>query len=109
MRTILYLLISVLLISVLRMVIGMIGKAFGDFVSPARGSGGSSAGKSGGAQPQALEKDPVCGVYVARAQAYEQRVEGKPYYFCSAVCRDKFLEKTADGQPVSANRTGPRA
>lgn len=36
-------------------------------------------------------KDPVCGMVVSRLTApatYEY--EGKTYYFCAGVCRDKF-------------------
>lgn len=38
-----------------------------------------------------IYKDPVCGMVVSRATAPASCVrEGKTYYFCADVCRDKF-------------------
>jgi heavy metal translocating P-type ATPase len=37
-------------------------------------------------------RDPVCGMLVDPHAAAERHVyEGKPYYFCSAKCREKFI------------------
>ena len=37
-----------------------------------------------------LKKDPVCGTYVAVAASVSKVVDGKPLYFCSTSCRDRF-------------------
>lgn len=38
-------------------------------------------------------KDPECGIYVAEELAIQAAVNGRQHYFCSAECRDRFLEK----------------
>ena len=60
-----------------------------------QGLTGASAG-GGAARPAgrakvigALVRDPVCGMYVPRAEAVEGRVGGETRYYCSAACRDK--------------------
>jgi len=36
-------------------------------------------------------KDPVCGMEVSRMTAVEELVyQGKTYYFCAAVCKNRF-------------------
>lgn len=51
----------------------------------------------GDAQRTAPEKDldPVCGVTVATATSKSSVHGGRPYYFCSASCRDKFEAQPA--------------
>jgi YHS domain-containing protein len=39
-------------------------------------------------------KDPECGIYVAEELAIRAAVNGRQHYFCSAECRDRFLEKS---------------
>ena len=39
-----------------------------------------------------VEKDPVCGMFVAREAAVVVESGEFDYYFCSEECRDKFLE-----------------
>lgn len=39
-----------------------------------------------------VEKDPVCGMFVAREAAITARKNGETYYFCSEECRSKFLD-----------------
>ena len=89
-RLIAYLLISVVLISVLRMVIGAATKAFGGlFSSPAqrRASAASTGAHKGGE----LKRDPVCGTYILPDTAVTKTVGGEVVYFCSPACRDKHL------------------
>lgn len=40
-----------------------------------------------------VEKDPVCGMFVAREAAVMLKAADGDRYFCSEECRDKFLEK----------------
>jgi YHS domain-containing protein len=42
------------------------------------------------AQAGELKKDPVCGTYVSTATGLTRMVDGKPVYFCSEQCRDKY-------------------
>lgn len=89
-RAILYLLASILLITVVRSVVGIIMKGFGELFSskppqppPVRPPGSNSA--------QALKKDPVCGTYVPESSPYRKSAGGSIHYFCSENCRDKFV------------------
>jgi Cu+-exporting ATPase len=59
-------------------------------------------------------KDPVCGMTVDPATAkHRAEHDGRPYYFCSAGCRTKFLAdpqkyltpKPAEPQPIVAGAT----
>jgi len=84
-RVILYLLLAVVLISMLRGVIGIVGKLFGDFVG-ASSSAKRPAVSTGGE----LKKDPVCGTFLSPVGAIQKRVGGTVYYLCSGECRDKF-------------------
>jgi uncharacterized protein len=40
-----------------------------------------------------MVKDPICGIYFPRREGVELRHGGQIYIFCSAVCRDRFLEQ----------------
>lgn len=60
---------------------------------------GHRHGRSGGAErgpgdarwnEPARDKDPVCGMMVETASAKSGLYQGRPYYFCSTDCRDKF-------------------
>ena len=88
MRWLAYLIVSILVISVLRAALGMIGQFFTNAtVGPARSSPGRPAPP---APSQALRKDPVCGTFVAPSTALRKEKGGETYYFCSAACRDRF-------------------
>jgi Cu+-exporting ATPase len=40
-----------------------------------------------------MAKDPVCGMTVdEKAAAATATQDGKTYYFCSAVCKDRFTK-----------------
>ncbi len=41
-----------------------------------------------------IEKDPVCGMFVAREAAVVLETDKDAYYFCSEECRDKFLKES---------------
>ena len=43
-------------------------------------------------------KDPVCGMTVDEATAIHAERDGKKYYFCSDVCRQKFVAAQMAGQ-----------
>jgi P-type Cu+ transporter len=60
-------------------------------------------------------KDPVCGMAVTEASTHRAEHAGRPYWFCSAGCRTKFLKEplkyvapsapTAEPMPVAATGT----
>jgi YHS domain-containing protein len=90
-RALAYLIASVLVISVVRSIIGIVLKGFADLFHPQTPSQDSSVQKAppipaGGE----LKKDPVCGTFISTATSIQKRVGGETYYFCSAECRDQF-------------------
>ena len=38
-----------------------------------------------------MVRDPVCQLYLPRAEAIRRKVQGQEYFFCSPGCFDKFL------------------
>ena len=43
-------------------------------------------------------KDPYCQVYFPKREGIELVIDGKPLYFCSKECRDKYLEQRSGTQ-----------
>ena len=61
-------------------------------------------GGSGG-----LAKDPVCGMQVRTSDAPARaRVDGQSCYFCSDLCRDRFIARAAEDDPAPDVRSGSR-
>ncbi len=85
-RTILYVIVAVLVISALRSVIGIFARAFANFVNPQAPVGRRPTVEAGGE----LKRDPVCGTFISTATALQKKVGGEVYYFCSEGCREKF-------------------
>src|SRR5580704_8907605 len=63
-------------------------------------AGNSTAGAGVGAGPgdtqngvaaRRLVRDPVCGMHVAEVLAVPLRESGELVHFCSAACRDKYV------------------
>jgi P-type Cu+ transporter len=44
-------------------------------------------------------KDPICGMTVDEGTALHAERDGKTFYFCSDLCRQKFLSTPADAKP----------
>ena len=83
-RIVLYLLLAIFLVTLLRYVIGTIGRGFAALFQ-------SSSPDSPRVEPAGeLKKDPVCGVYVSAAASVKMTVRGEVVHFCSAACRDKY-------------------
>lgn len=92
-RFVFYLLSSLFLISILRAVFGILAKTFGSFFQTQDVSR---------PQPQArpqnlpitgeLKRDPVCGTYTVATTAIQKTLNGETHYFCSARCRDEFVQ-----------------
>ena len=86
-RLLLYPLLAILLITLLRYVIGIIGKTFSEFFLPPH-----TKEPTGRTQQPAgeLKRDPVCGTYVAVTASVKKTVGGEVVHFCSAACRDRY-------------------
>ena len=90
-RAVLYLLASILLITVIRAVVGVILKGFGElFRSKPSASPVRPSVADHGTEPQSLKKDPVCGTFVVPSTPHRKTVNGTAYFFCSPECRDTF-------------------
>jgi YHS domain-containing protein len=90
-RFVVILLASLLLITVLRSILGVIMRGVADLL---KGEPDKQA-----AAPQRrpevpvggeLKKDPVCGTFVSTATSLKKTTGGQTVYFCSPECRDKF-------------------
>ena len=61
----------------------------------------------GGANPA---QDPVCGMPVTEASTHKAEHAGRPYWFCSAGCRTKFVTTPQKSvEPVAADPPAPAA
>lgn len=87
-RALLYLLLTVFLISVVRMFLGVIAKGFSEMMS-------------GGPKPDVqrppvplggeLKRDPVCGTFVPATTSFTKAGKsGETQYFCSPECRNRY-------------------
>jgi YHS domain-containing protein len=83
-RVVLYLFLAIILISVIRSVVGFLGKALGGLLGPSasRSAGPRLAGE--------LKRDPVCGIYVSTATSIKRTVDGQVIHFCSVECSEKY-------------------
>ena len=91
-RAIVYLIGFMLIMSVIRSVLGIIGKAFNGLSNtsaPQAGAPGSRSSPNPSPVGE-LKKDPVCGTFISTATAFQKHSQGQTYYFCSTECRDKF-------------------
>src|SRR6202051_3492184 len=96
-RVILYLIFAVILISVLRAIMRIISKGFGELRSPGGGQPAQSGQAPGKQVPLTgeLKKDPACGTYIAAATSIQEKVGGETFYFCSKQCREKYVASLA--------------
>jgi len=95
-RAIFYLLLTVVVISVVRSIVGIVLRGFAEAMKP------GSASPANGARPSGqipltgeLKKDPVCGTYIAAASSIQEKVGGQTFHFCSRECRDKYVTSLA--------------
>ena len=58
---------------------------------------GSVEGGGSGAIEDVMVKDPQCQVYFPKRKAVRATVDGEELYFCSAECRDKYLQEKDAG------------
>ena len=89
-RAILELVITILVAFVARAVLGSVVKGFGNAAAAARQAHPQQQQQQAEAKPTGeLHKDPVCGTYVAESTAFQRRISGKTFYYCSDACRSK--------------------
>jgi len=86
MRTLIYLLLSIFLITFVRAAVGLIGKAVAQLFQPSSPTSTGGATAAGGE----LKQCSTCGVYTSKATVLRQKVGGKEHYFCSSSCREKL-------------------
>ena len=93
-RVIFYLLIAVVIISVLRGILGIVLKGFGELLNP---GGTQTAQRPKDQVPLTgeLKKDPACGTYISAATSLKETRGGETFYFCSKECRDKYVASLA--------------
>ena len=89
-RGILYLIASVVVISVLRAIMGAIGRLFSEMFQPSSPASGSTSRTPAAATSESLKRDPVCGTFIAPSTSVQKTVGGQTFYFCSPACREKF-------------------
>jgi YHS domain-containing protein len=85
----------IMVVPLIRMVVGLLARAFTSYVGGKSASG--PAGRSGPARVPAggvLRKDPVCGTFVSESVAKTLSSGGKTVHFCSDACLKKFLEQS---------------
>ena len=97
-RVIFYLLLTVVVISVAKSVVGIVLKGVAQAMKASSNAPGArSANQASHQVPLTgeLKKDPVCGTYIAAASSIKETVAGQTIYFCSAQCRDKYVATLA--------------
>ncbi len=95
-RAIFYLLLTVVVITVLKNIVGIVLRGVSEAMKP----GSSTPGPSSRPANQVpltgeLKKDPVCGTYIAAATSLQEKVGGQTFHFCSPECRDKYVASLA--------------
>jgi YHS domain-containing protein len=95
-RAIFYLLLSVVVITVMKSIIGIILKGVAEAMKPGSSAPGA-APRSPNQVPLTgqLKKDPVCGTYISAATSIQEKVGGQTFHFCSPECRDKYVASLA--------------
>src|ERR1700683_2889665 len=99
-RAIFYLLVTVVVITVLKSIVGIVLKGVAEAMksgSTAQGAGARRPGQPQGQGPLTVElkKDPVCGTYIAAATSIQEKVGGQTFHFCTPECRDKYVASLA--------------
>jgi YHS domain-containing protein len=80
---------SILLISLLRAIIGVVMKGFAGLFSEQSNPLASKPQQPDVPLAGELKRDPVCGTYVSTASSVKKTIGGEVLHFCSIDCRDK--------------------
>jgi YHS domain-containing protein len=88
----------VILLLVLWWVFTLLRSVIAWIFGSARSQQGQPNSWTGQQQPQAdahrLVRDPVCNVHVPQSRALPLKDREEVLYFCSATCRDRYIEGT---------------
>lgn len=76
----------VLILGLLVVLYFLVRKALREFSKPSLPNQGSAA-------PDQMIQDPVCRVYIPRANAVSATIGGQNYYFCSTNCAQTFQKQ----------------
>jgi YHS domain-containing protein len=94
-RVIFYLLLTVVAITVLKSIVGIVLKGVAEAMKPDSTAPGAARPSNQVPLTGELKKDPVCGTYIAAASSIKETVAGQTIHFCSAQCRDKYVATLA--------------
>lgn len=93
-RLIFELLLTVVVLTVLKSIVGIVLRGFSQAMKP----GATAPGPGAGPRPSnqvpltgELKKDPVCGTYISTATSIKEKAGGEVLHFCSTACRDKYV------------------
>jgi YHS domain-containing protein len=87
-RALVYILVSLLLLTFIRSVVGLIMKTMSELMGTSTPP--STPQPKGAPQGGELRRDPVCGTYIPETTAVHLKVRGETLHFCSTACRDKY-------------------
>ncbi|HEX8985692.1 MAG TPA: hypothetical protein VF767_09680 [Bryobacteraceae bacterium] len=87
-RAVVYLFLAIILISVLRSVVGVLGKLASAFLNPGPTPAANAPG--GPRTVGELKRDPVCGTYIPVSTSVKRTVGKEVVHFCSAACSEKY-------------------
>jgi hypothetical protein len=92
-RALLYAFLSIVVITFIRMIAGIVMKGVGDAFKQEASSPGRPQSSGSGAAPTSgeLKACKTCGTYVLASAAKTLAAGGKTAYFCSEDCRRKAL------------------
>ena len=68
-----------------------LGYLVSQLLFPKRRARQESGRRAPTAVAEEMVRDPVCQLYLPRAEAIRRKVQGREYFFCSPGCLDKFL------------------
>ena len=89
-RAILYIVISIFIITFIRLVIGMIMRSMREMMNAPVQPGGAAPRPPVPPVTGELKRDPVCGTFVPADSSFRKTLNGQSFSFCSAECRDKY-------------------
>jgi len=92
-RGFVYLILTIFAITLIRAVIGLIGKAVAQLFEPEGGESERVSMKDKSPKAGELVQDPVCGIYVSTQTKLTKTSNGEVYHFCSEKCMEKFEGK----------------
>jgi YHS domain-containing protein len=91
-RALIELLLTIAVVLVARAVLTSILRGFARAATqsfPGQGAGAAPAGTPHAEKVGNLQRDPVCGTYVAEGSALRRQAGGHTFYYCSQECMEK--------------------